>query len=253
MANTLKVKQMKHIFLFSLLLFFSPFFAQAQGAAYSIKGGPSIGMQKWDSQIGRRNPLLSYHIIAAVEEVTEDNRHTIFAQLGYHARGTSLKTTFLNTNGSRFDQDLKIQFNNIALSLGAKKRFGNSDRMIPYYLLGVRGEYTVSNNLNDLQKYNDCFPIYPIDNKQFIKKFNYGAIFGGGFEFPFSELYGGFVEFTINPDFSRQYEQPAFSVSAASCSFGSTEPRTVPQRRIKNLTFEISVGFKFLNKVEYID
>ena len=112
---------MKRFLLFSLGLFFAINFAQAQGAVYTLKGGLTLGTQSWDNQLGRRQPLLSYHIVAAIEELSEDPRFTIFAQAGYHARGTSLKTSFFHTNGARYDENYAIQFNNLALAVGAKK------------------------------------------------------------------------------------------------------------------------------------
>jgi len=173
--------------------------------------------------------------------------------LGYHTRGTSMRTTFFSTSGNRFDQNLSIKFNNVALAIGAKKKLGSLGNLTPYYMLGVRGEYTISTNLAQFEKYNTCYPIYPIDKKEFIKKFNYGAIFGGGFEFPFSDLIGGLLEFSINPDFSRQYEQPPISNIINQCNSTNSQPINIPERKISNITFEISLGLRFLRKVEYID
>lgn len=244
---------MKRFLPIVFLLFFAIHFAQAQGAVYTVKGGLSLGMQKWDNSLGRRNPLVSSHVILAIEELAEDPRFTIFAQAGYHARGTSMRTTLFSTSGQRFDQEFGLKFNNLALSVGAKKRLDVMGNLTPYYVLGIRGEYTVSTNLDQFQKYNKCYPIYPYDDKEFIKQFNYGAIFGGGFEFPFSELIGGMVEFTINPDFSHQYVQPAITGIINQCSSVNNQPINIAKRSITNLTFEISVGLRFLHKVEYID
>lgn len=251
--NYLNINIMKRLFFFVFAFLLSMSFAQAQGAVYSLKGGLSLGFQKWDNQLGRRNPLTSYHIIAAIEELPEDPRFTIFAQVGYHARGTSMRTTFFSTSGNLFDQNFAIKFNNIALSVGAKKKLNSLGNMTPYYMLGVRGEYTVKTNLAQFEKYNKCYPIYPFDKKEYIKKFNYGAIFGGGFEFPFTDLIGGLLEFTINPDFSRQYEQPPISGIINQCSSGTNQPINISERKITNITFEISLGLRFLHKVEYID
>ncbi len=244
---------MKRILFFFLGFFFFIHSAQAQGAAYTLKGGLSIGTQRWDNQLGRRNPLLSYHIVAAIEELPEDPRFTVFAQAGYHTRGTSMKTTFLNTSGVRYDQDYSIRFNNLALAIGAKKRLNEMGSLTPYYMFGMRGEYTVKTNLADFEERNRCYPIYPYNKKEFIKKFNYGVIFGGGFEFPFSDLIGGIIEFSVSPDLSRQYEQPAISGIINNCNSVNTQPINIPQRKITNVSFEISVGLRFLHKVEYID
>ncbi len=231
-----------------------PFCFYAQGAVYTLKGGPVLGLQKWDNQLGQRNPLLGYHLIASIEELTEDNRFTVFAQAGYHTRGTSTRTTFLLSNGTRYDQTFAIKFFNASLAAGAKKRFITSGSFTPYYLLGVRGEYTVKTNLDQFESYNQCYPIYPIDNPAYIKKFNYGAIFGGGLEFPFSDLVGGVIEFTVNPDFSYQYIQPRVDNIINNCgNGGTTNPVSIPKREITNLSFEISLGIRLLHKVEYMD
>ncbi len=253
MFNLLNINNMKRLLVFVFAFFLFLHFAQAQGAAYAVKGGLTLGFQKWDSQLGRRNPLTDYHIIASIEELPEDPRFTIFAQLGYHSRGTSMRTRLFTTSGRRFDQNFSIKFNNIALAVGAKKKLGNLGRLTPYYMLGVRGEYTIKTNLAQFEKYNNCYPIYPIDKKEYIKKFNYGAIFGGGFEFPFTDLIGGLLEFSVSPDFSNQYEQPALSGIINQCNSGSSQPINVPERKISNITFEITLGLRFLRKVEYID
>jgi len=79
---------------------------------------------------------------------------------------------------------------------------------------------------------------------------NYGATVGGGWEFEFSELIGGLIEFTINPDLSNQYEQQA--IPNVIDPF-TNQPITLRERRVRNLTFEVKFGLRFMRKVEYID
>ncbi len=69
-------------------------------------------------------------------------------------------------------------------------------------------------------------------------------------EFSFSEFIGASLEFTVNPDFSLQYRQPAIPNVRDPWSGQNT---TIPERRIRNMTFELTAGFRFLRKVQYLD
>ena len=107
------------------------------------------------------------------------------------------------------------------------------------------GEYT------DLLEANPILAgLYPIDSDEFIRNINYGITAGGGFETTLSEFVGLLFEFTINPDFSIQYQQPRID-NVLDPYTGNT--RSIAERKIRNLTFELTVGFRFLRKVEYID
>ena len=122
-----------------------------------------------------------------------------------------------------------------------------------YYLFGVRLDYTIDTNLDEFQEFNERFPtysIYPIDSPLFIRNFNYGASLGAGLEFPFSEYISGLLEFTVNPDFSIQYQQPAIPNVTDPYTGNSV---TLRERNIRNVTFEVTLGFRFLRKIEYID
>ena len=83
-----------------------------------------------------------------------------------------------------------------------------------------------------------------------MRRWNYGIIAGGGIEFMFSELVGGLVELTINPDLSQQYFQNAFTYNS---NINGQQQRTIGERRIRNVSIELSVGFRFLRIVEYVD
>jgi len=61
------------------------------------------------------------------------------------------------------------------------------------------------------------------------------------------------LEFTVNPDFSNQYNQPQID-NVIDPNPNSIRPTfTIPERQIRNLTFEVTAGFRFLRIVEYID
>ncbi|MCB0560653.1 MAG: hypothetical protein KDD09_16975 [Phaeodactylibacter sp.] len=227
----------------------------AQGSAFGIKGGLTIGLQQWEGF--QQDPLFKYHGIVFIESLTEDNAFGVFAQLGYHQKGSAIRNRnfFNNISSQTFRPPAReFIFENISLTGGAKQKFpfGNGDTKA-YYALGIRLDYTIGTNLDIYTRFieaNPAYAIYPIDDTQFIREINYGITLGGGIEIPFSELVGTMIEFTVNPDFSYQYEQPEIPNVLDPYTGNS---RSIPQRRIRNLTFELTVGFRFLRKVEYID
>jgi hypothetical protein len=233
----------------SLLLLFLGFatFAMAQGSAFGAKGGLTMGFQTWNDF--KQQPLFRYHGIVFMESLGDN---ALFLQAGYHIKGSALRNRrFFNPiNMNQYNAPAQnFQFRNISLTLGAKKKrdIGRGDAQA-YYMLGVRGDYTVNTNLSEYEDPLFIFSTFPTD--QWVRKFNYGVTIGGGFEFPFSNLIGGILEFTLNPDLSRQYNQPA--LANVYDPYTGTD-RSVPERRIINITLEVSLGIRFLKIVEYID
>lgn len=225
---------------------------QAQSYAFGFKGGPTIGLQQWESF--NRDPLLAFHGIAFIETAEENEPWALFAQAGYNPKGSAIQTrNAFGINGNIFQVPTQeFIFHNISLSVGAKQRFdllGKSSNT--YYLLGLRVDYNLDTNLDEYEAINELYPIYPLNNDRVIKDFTYGVIVGGGIEFPFSEFIGGLIEFSVNPDFSLQYEQPAGEVFVNNQLY--TGNLRIPERKIRNLTFEVTLGFRFLHKIEYID
>ncbi|MEL6924324.1 MAG: hypothetical protein AAFO94_09770 [Bacteroidota bacterium] len=244
---------MKRFVFVILLLGMIGFELQAQGFAFGIKGGPTVGFQNWDGS--SRDPLFKYHGILFIESAEEGSPFSLFAQAGYHIKGSAVRYNFrpqcIDGLGNVFDCDfetLEYQFRNASLTLGGKKRFENNGRNL-YYLFGLRGDFTINTNLED---YNNgrvaYFGGYPLEG--FVRKLNYGVTLGGGIEFPISDLVGAMVELTINPDFSRQYFQPP--IPNVTNPFNG-QSYTIPEREIRNVTLELTVGFRFLRKVIYID
>ena len=222
----------------------------AQGTAFGIKGGLTLGIQKWNGF--DQDPLFKYHGAISAESLDETAQFSIFAQAGYHLKGSALRNqNFQDLNGQTFRLSAQeFIFKNVSVVLGGKRKYDLKDAMKGYYLFGLRGDYTVGTNLDDYKEANafNGGLFYP-DNG-FVKKWNYGVTLGGGFEFAFGELVGALLEFTVNPDFSYQYKQPAIP-NVRDPYTGQN--RTIPERTIRNVTFEISAGFRLLRKVEYID
>jgi hypothetical protein len=148
---------------------------------------------------------------------------------------------------------IPFEFRNISLTLGAKQEIGANIGSKLYYLLGVRGDYTLNTNLEEASTNNGglFLGILPFDG--FVTKFNYGVTLGGGIQFDFSDYVATFLELTVNPDFSKQYRQPAIPNVRNPNPNSSNSLITIPERQISNTTIELTLGFRFLHKIVYLD
>jgi hypothetical protein len=229
--------------------------SMAQGYVFGLKGGPSIGIQNWGNAF-QMDPMLRYHGDIFIESLPEGDQWSLYASAGYHPRGSAIRNrNFLNPiSGNPFRPPAyQFLFHNAAIVLGAKQKFdfGNNNKW--FYSFGIRGEYTFDTNLDvytDFNQQSAAISIFPYDDPFFINEFNYGFSGGAGLEWAFSEFVGASLEFTVNPDFSFQYRQPAIPNVRDPWT---GENRTIPERRIRNLTFEITLGFRFLRKIIYVD
>lgn len=226
-----------------------------QGSVFGVKGGLSIGTQNWGNSF-QRDPMFNYHGDIFVESLPEANQWSLYAQLGYHSRGSAIRNRNffnpINNNFFRPPADIFL-FHNAVLALGAKQKFDMGLDSKWFYSFALRGEFTFDTNLDIYSRFNEQFPafsIYPFDDSFYINEFNYGFSGGAGMEFSFSEFIGASLEFTVNPDFSLQYRQPAIPNVRDPWSGQNT---TIPERRIRNMTFELTAGFRFLRKVQYLD
>jgi hypothetical protein len=232
------------LLIFYLSLSGIPAFAQSYW--FGAKGGAAMNLQSWGNgspDVGlNRSPMFSVNGDIFVESYDEDKKGALYAQLGYHTRGSSLR--FFSFNNT-FNDLLSYRFRNIVLELGGKKSLKLIDDFEPYFIVGVRGEYTVGNNFNNLVTFNTL--VYP----EFINKFNYGVTIGGGFEMYMSELSNVFLEFAVMPDLSFQYEQtPIYNIRSPWPPYNNIN---LGLTQVRNLSIEAKVGVKFLRKVEYID
>lgn len=239
---------MKKIFTLTLLFVTSITFAQGS-FAWGAKGGLAIGFQQWNTY--QRNPLLKYQGDIYIETYDDADANALFAQAGYHVRGSALRnrTGTLFTTGLPFRlPTYTFEFYNVALTTGFKQRFDAGDRKA-YYIVGLRGEYTLGTNLSEYDNNNFGSRLYfPFDDA--VRKFNYGLTAGAGMEFMFSELVGGIIEFSISPDLSYQYKQP--QINSVVDPFTGVDT-SIPEKSIRNMTAEITIGLRFLTIVEYID
>lgn len=241
---------------FIVLLSFWVFFGEiaAQSTAYVIHLGPTAGLQKWDNSSGRE-PAFQYHAALSMESINnEDNRGSFYMQLGYHVKGSANRYRFININsgfpGGIFTE--RFLFNNFSFSLGAKQRFkeGHGGRSRYFYFGGLRADYTYSTNIDELQVNSVCNPgVYPLMGG--VQRWMAGFSVGGGIEFDFSELVGGQIQLSVHPDVTPQYRQNAIPNVIDICNPGTII--TIPERRIRNTTVELSVGLRLLRKVVVVD
>ena len=211
-----------------------------------------MGNQKWDNSLDRQF-LLRYHAALAVESINnEDNRFSLYSQLGYHVRGSAIRFRFYNINsgglGSQFTQP--FEFNNLSLQLGAKFRRPMGTNSQLFYFGGLRGDYNLSDNLGELQDFYVCNQgSMPLEGG--VQKYLFGLSAGGGIEWAFSELVGGQIELSIHPDITPQYRQGPIPNVIDQCTPGYTY--TIPERRIRNTTIEITFVLRLLRKVVYVE
>ncbi|MDO8368877.1 MAG: hypothetical protein Q7T20_18920 [Saprospiraceae bacterium] len=233
-------------------VFFGPIVAQS--TAYVLQVGPTAGLQKWDNSSGRE-PLLQYHAAVSMESINnEDNQGSFYMQLGYHVKGSATRYRFFNINsgapGGTFTE--RFKFNNFSFSFGAKQRFKetNSGRTRYFYFGGLRGDYTYSTNIDELIGSDpNRRLVYPLMGG--VQRWMAGFSAGGGIEFDFSELVGGQIQLSINPDVTPQYRQIA--IPNVPDPWNPGQNITIPQRRIRNTTVELSIGLRLLKKVIVVE
>lgn len=236
-----------------ILAFFFCGQTTAQSTAFVFKGGLSLASQKWDNSLDRQF-LFRYHAALAVESINnDDDRFSLYGQFGYHVRGSAIRFRFYNIGsgglGGQFTQP--FEFNNLSLQLGAKFRrpMGSGSGRL-FYFGGLRGDYNVSDNLGDLKSLYVCNQgSLPLEGG--VQKILFGISAGGGLEWSFSELVGGQIEISIHPDITPQYRQGPIPNVIDACNPGFTY--TIPDRRIRNTTIEISFGLRLLRKVVYVE
>lgn len=222
----------------SFLLFIISFQVSGQnGYHFGIKAGPTIANQTWNNS--ERRVALTYHFTGFVETLDPEERGSLYAQLGLHNRGSSVGI-------SNFRSRWNYNFKNIALELGARRIL--DQEMLgarPYYSVGIRGEYNVTNNLEEItQGFQEIIFNNPnlnngsftIEDPVFLNKFVYGISIGGGLQFYGSEFFNTAVELRVSPDIGFQYDRV---VSANSST------------QIRNVSVEISLVLRFLREVIY--
>ena len=81
-------------------------------------------------------------------------------------------------------------------------------------------------------------------------KFLFGVLFGGGYELPFGKYVSGMLEFSVSPDFSKQIYLPP---QATGFTDQSGNEIILREQNVSNVSFEISLGLRFLREITYYD
>ncbi len=141
----------KQIAILFLALSLCVFDVAAQSYAFGIKGGPTVGFQQWNSS--DRDPLFKYHGIVFIESAPEGNQFALFAQAGYHVKGSAIiqraTQVYTPTGTVNVDKQKKeYQFKNVSVILGGKQKYDFGESTKAYYSFGIRGDYNVATNFS---------------------------------------------------------------------------------------------------------
>lgn len=238
------------LYVFFLILFSPGAFLPGQSTAFVFTGGPTFSNQQWDNAY-EREMLLKWHFAVAVESVdNEENRAALLAQFGYHPKGSAIRFRYFVPNGPNVVTEEEFIFRNLSLILGAKQKFPAGENARFFYAGGIRGDYTLSTNLDELADNNPfAANYYPQD--AFVRKWIFGLSIGGGTEWMFSELVGAQLTFWVHPDVTYQYDSPPIPNVIDPNNPGTIT--TLPARRVRNVALELSLGLRLLRKVEYVE
>ncbi|MDX1477472.1 MAG: hypothetical protein R3301_07170 [Saprospiraceae bacterium] len=234
---------MKQIVWCCLVLCLGVHEVDAQSYAFGVKGGLTVGIQQWNGFNGR-DPLLRYHGALFIESHNHENSASVFAQAGYHVKGSALRTRayyspFLMQNIEA--RTSNIEFQNVSLTAGIKQKNDLGLQAKYYWLFGVRGEYTIDS------KGEGFLSIYDGLHNEFL----FGVTIGGGLELPMGRFVSGIIEATVSPDLTRQMFLPPQDTGFTDGFSGA--PIILPQQEISNVVIEISLGLRFLHEITYID
>jgi hypothetical protein len=225
-----------------LVLVFFAFLAEENFGQYyiGVKGGLGLNMQKWNSY---ERDLLFTPCIDVFTESHDDALNKLYASLGFHTRGSTVR-------GFGFTSYNPYKFNNLVIELGGKRMLSVDKKYNGYYMLALRGEYTISTNLED----SSPTSIYNLVSDVYVNKFNYGVTVGGGFEMNLDESKVLFLEASVNPDLSKQYEQTESltieNPNPTPSPFPQSQFITIVPQEVRNVSLEIKVGIKFLRGYE---
>ena len=247
LQKTVKMKLKQFFFLwFALFLTFSLSAQEEEnnydggigsgGTVWGFKGGPSLATQMWNGF--QRAPLFSYHGDVFIEVLGpwkdkkgtgSFKRSSFGAQLGYHRKGSSLRSVFYYTDGKQVKLPSNV-FHNISLTAFGKGAFKTSQNSNFFYGMGLRLDYTLTYSLIG----------YGLEG---VNRPNYGIWLGAGHEWRLKDALGLFVELSISPDISKQIFVPPGYPTGLYYSNGN--PIMSQGQKVNNLLMEISIGIKF--------
>jgi hypothetical protein len=208
-----------------------------KGTAFGIQTGLAIGIQKWNGS--QREPLFAFTGSMFMDFMTGRRMSTLI-QLGYSPKGSSViqnATQYIGPGGQPINiprTTYNTIFHNLSMILGAKSRFAMpKPNQWAYFMLGIRGEYTLAYDRGLLG--NPNFDDY-------INKFNWGPSLGGGYEMGLGESNTTlFWQLHIAPDVSYVLNVP----NSQWTNPFTLQTETLPAQRIRNMGIELVMGVRF--------
>jgi len=228
-------RQLTLLFFLSLVAFAE---MHAQGPAYIIAGGPTLGTQRVTGF--SREPFLRYHGYVSIESTSEISPNALYARLGYHVKGSAVNIrNFYDVDGNQYEgASYAMEFHNVSFSLGIKQRRELGNKFY-HYGFGVRGDYNFKTDFGLI--------FAGLEGAQ--NKITYGVNVDVGLELPLSELISTVFEIGISPDFAEQMfippQQTGYYVDGREI--------ILPETRLTNVVIEARLGFRFWNKIIYTD
>lgn len=219
---------MKNYILMICLIF--PFLLSGQGEViYAVKLAGGLSSQNFTTQRG--GLTLTPGIDLYVANKDEDVPAQLYAQLGYHQRGSSRRQGGFSVKAPAY------RFDNVVLELGALREYEANEFLNYYYMLGVRGEVTVHDNLDQVVSTNS-FGSLNFLAPTFTKRFLYGLSVGGGLK---GTVAGKTMclEVSVQPDLSSQYDQP-YQLDYTHPVWGRV---ILPPRKGRNISVEVKLGY----------
>jgi len=218
-----------------------------KGYIWGLKGGPTLMRQA--GHYRTRGTAYGYHLALYYESYDSRSPSQIYAQLGYHQRGSSLTRFYFGSlknianKAFQFDNP-KFIYHNASLQIGIKNSRQLHDQLSGYVGIGLRGEYTFNTNLDAYAKVNEeyGFPVYP--DPALLRPFLYGfSLLLGTTLWKFDPLqYEAFAELGIHQDISPQYYQPPLRGRFVDPYTGQAQ--TLNEIKMRNFSIELSVGVR---------
>lgn len=200
---------------------------------YGVKGGIGLNNQNWERGV-TTGLLFTPCIDIFAETYDPGSLSRLYAQIGYHQRGSALGAFGLRRVAT-------YRYNNLVAEVGGRRQAFEGEIYTGYYLLGLRAEYTMASNVGESQS------LFNLTDQAYLRRLNYGATVGGGFEYDLGDGTAVFLEVTFNPDLSAQYDQPV-NLIFPNPNAGQSQNQfvTIPAQRVRNYSLEVKVGYKWL-------
>lgn len=205
------------------------------GTYYGVKGGLGINNQQWSGRVNNQL-LFTPNIDFMAETYDPGSLSSLYSQIGYHQRGSGL-------GGFGFQRFATYRFHNISVEVGGKRKATDGEKWDSYYMLGLRGEYTVASNLNE----DAAASLFNLVLSEYVRRFNYGVTIGGGFDYDLGNDRTLFFEVAFSPDLSAQYDQPINLVFPNPNTASQQQDITINAQQVRNFSLEIRVGYKWLH------